>query len=138
MVRPFTIRAQAPVASKVGKGKGKGKGVGPNVPMNDPFDPTPGADSRGRSETTIASDPSGQFLVSGWNDAQGFLFAPFGPPPGLGLSGFASSSDGGQTWTDGGAPFVFGSPGIVTRGDPWLDTGGSGVAGTADWVRGST
>ncbi len=78
----------------------------------------------------ITSDPSGQFLLSGWNDAQGFLFAPFPfgspPPPGLGLSGFAFSGDGGKTWTDSGAPFVFGSPGVVTRGDPWMDTGGPG------------
>ncbi len=104
-----------------------GLNVGSNVRVSDPFDPTPGADLRGRSETTIASDPSGQFLLSGWNDAQGFLFAPFGPLPGLGLSGFAFSGDGGKTWTDGGAPFVFGgSPGVVTLGDPWMDTGGPG------------
>ncbi len=106
-----------------------GLNVGPNVRVSDPFNPAPGADLRGRSETTIATDPSGRFLLAGWNDAQGFLFAPFGPPPGLGLSGFAYSADGGKTWTDGGAPFVFPGPGgvgVVTRGDPWMDTGGPG------------
>ena len=122
MVRPFTTWAQAPVASK----GGPGLGVGPNVLVSDPFAPVPGPDLRGRSETTITSDPSGQNIVVGWNDAQGFGFLPFGPLPALGLSGYGFSGDGGQTWTDGGAPFVFGSPGIVTRGDPWLDTGGPG------------
>jgi len=104
-----------------------GLGVGPNVVMSAPFDPTPGADRRGRSELSITSDPSGRFLVAGWNDAQGFLFAPFGGSlPALGISGYAFSADGGETWTDGGAPFIFDTPGVVSRGDPWLDTGGPG------------
>jgi hypothetical protein len=103
-----------------------GLGVGPNVVMSAPFDPTPGVDLRARSELSITSDPSGMFLVAGWNDAQGFLHAPFGPLPALGLSGYAFSADGGKTWTDGGAPFIFGTPGVVTRGDPWLATGGPG------------
>jgi len=108
-----------------------GYGVGPNVQMNDPQIPFPGG-LLGRSETTIASDPSGRFLLSGWNDADGFCGPPFNvpctPPPTPGLSGYAFSSDGGKTWTDGGAPFLVVTPGgtKVTRGDPWMDTGGDG------------
>ncbi len=122
------VDAAVPSAANLGQSVGArvGLNVGLNIRVSDPFDPTPGADLRGRSETTIASDPSGNFLLAGWNDAQGFLFAPFGPPPALGLSGYSYSADGGETWTDGGAPFVFGSPGVVTRGDPWMDTGGPG------------
>jgi hypothetical protein len=42
-----------------------------------------------------------------------------------GLSGFAFSSDGGATWTDGGAPdpalgFASVDIPVFTRGDPWL------------------
>jgi hypothetical protein len=39
-----------------------------------------------------------------------------------GLSGYGWSADGGQTWTDGGAPFVIGN--TIIRGDPSLDVGG--------------
>lgn len=104
--------------------------VGPNVVVNDPQSFFPNG-LIGRSETTIASDPSGRFLLAGWNDADGFCGPPFNVPCSptpfaIGLSGFGFSSDGGQTWTDGNAPFVFGTPGVVTRGDPWMDTGGPG------------
>ncbi len=82
----------------------------------------------GRSETTIAAGGNGQRLVAGYNFADGFLRPPFttvNPLPGTpGLSGFAFSRDGGATWTDGGVPPVIDN--IVTRGDPWLDVGGTG------------
>src|SRR4029077_15196144 len=83
----------------------------------------------GRSETSIAASSDGKHLVAGFNDAQGFCGSPFGVActPQAGLSGYAFSSDGGVTWTDGGAPPVFtvnGHP-VFTRGDPWLDWGGS-------------
>jgi hypothetical protein len=81
----------------------------------------------GRSETTIAVSEDGQSLVVGFNDAQGFCGAPFGsactPQSPPGLSGYAYSSDGGLTWTDGGGPTVFNH--VLTRGDPWLDRGGA-------------
>lgn len=97
----------------------------------------------GASETTLASTPDGQKLVAGWNDGEGFAFAPFGPPPALGLSGFGVSTNGGASWTDAGAPppgsVVALGPGrrgqsatgrYVTRGDPWLAAAGTGKGET--------
>ncbi len=105
--------------------------VGPNTQVNDPQSPFPDG-LLGRSETTIAADPSGRFLLVGWNDADGFCLPPFNLPctpadPTPGINGFGFSSDGGQTWIDGGVPFPVVTPKgtKVTRGDPWVDTGGS-------------
>lgn len=97
--------------------------VGPNVLVNDPQQPFPDG-LLGRSETTIAVSQNGRQLIAGWNDVEGFLRAPFdvfpGPP---GLSGFGFSTDGGASWTDGGAPPVVDH--ILTAGDPWMDRGGA-------------
>lgn len=114
-------------------GTGRPPRVGPNTQVNDPQTPFPDG-LLGRSETTIAASGNGNFLVAGWNDADGFCGPPFNapctPPPVPGLSGYAYSSDGGQTWTDGGTPFVVSTPGgdKLTRGDPALDVGGYGNA----------
>jgi len=109
-------------------GTGRPPRVGPNIQVNDPQTPFPGG-LLGRSETSIAAASNGKYLVSGWNDADGFCGPPFGAPcpspvP-AGLSGYGWSADGGQTWTDGGAPFLVGGT-AVTRGDPSLDVGGRG------------
>lgn len=108
-------------------GTGTPPRVGPNSQVNAPQSPFPNG-LIGRSETTIAVASNGKFLVSGWNDADGFCGPPFGAPctapPVPGLSGYGWSADGGQTWTDGGAPFVVGT--TMTRGDPSLDVGGRG------------
>lgn len=105
------------------RARGRHPFVGPNVLVNDPQQPYPEG-LLGRSETTIAASKNGRQLIAGWNDVEGFLRAPFdvypGPP---GLSGFAFSTDGGATWTDGGAPPVIDH--ILTAGDPWIDRGGA-------------
>lgn len=112
-------------------GTGRPPRVGPNILINDPQLPLPDG-LLGRSETTIAASGNGKFLLAGWNDADGFCGPPFNapctPPTVPGLSGYAYSYDGGQTWTDGGAPFVVSTSGgdKVTRGDPAMDVGGYG------------
>ena len=106
-------------------GNGKPPRVGTNRRVNDPQQGFPNG-LFGRSETTSTGTTDGQFLVFGWNDAQGFCGPPFGvacTPPALpGLSGFGFSADGGLTYVDGGAPPVINH--AFTRGDPWLDRGG--------------
>jgi hypothetical protein len=95
--------------------------VGPNVRVN-----ALQQERFGRSETTIAASEDGQRIVVGWNDARGFCGPPFGrvctPPNPPGLSGFGVSTDGGVTFTEGGAPpvFVVDDVPVFTRGDPWL------------------
>jgi hypothetical protein len=101
--------------------------VGPNTRVNDPQQPFPNG-LLGRSETTIAASTDGLSLLAGFNDAQGFCGLPFGaactPETPPGLSGFAFSTDGGITWTDGGAPDPALFNNVFTRGDPWMDRGG--------------
>ena len=107
-------------------GKGAPPRVGPNLRVN-AAQVLPGAGLLGRSETAIAATLDGSDLVAGWNDAQGFCGQPFGaactPQSPPGLSGYAFSTDGGLTWTDGGAPPVLNH--VFTRGDPWLARGGT-------------
>ncbi len=112
--------------------------IGGNVQVS--MDQDPAATLRsGASELTLAVTSNGRRVVAGWNDGEGFGFAPFTPGPPLGLSGYGFSTDGGATFTDGGAPpignvvaFGPGTQGrsatgnFVTRGDPWLDVSGTG------------
>jgi len=106
-------------------GTGSPPRIGPNVRANAPQAGLPNG-LFGRSETTLTVH--GNNVVAGWNDAQGFCGPPFGAPctpqSPAGLSGYAYSTDGGATWTDGGAPDPFG--GVFSRGDPWMDDNGSG------------
>jgi hypothetical protein len=102
--------------------------VGPNIRANAAQQAFPNG-LLGRSETTVASTSDGQSIVVGFNDAQGFCGAPFGvactPQTPNGLSGFAFSSNGGLSFTDGGAPDPALFNNVFTRGDPWLERGGS-------------
>src|SRR6266851_4762182 len=101
--------------------------VGPNIRANAPQLAFPNG-LLGRSETTVASTSDAQSIIVGFNDAQGFCGAPFGvpctPETPPGLSGFAFSTDGGLTFTDGGAPNPALFSNVFTRGDPWMDRGG--------------
>jgi hypothetical protein len=69
-----------------------------------------------QSETTIAQNDN--FVVVGFNDYRGFGL------PDISVSGYAYSSDGGMTWTDGGqlptsgGDQVFGDPDVKTWTDP--------------------
>jgi hypothetical protein len=102
--------------------------VGPNIRVNAPQQPSPNG-LLGRSETTIAVGANQLNMIAGWNEANGFLKVPFTVPPSIpgtpGLSGFAFSTDGGNSWTDTGPPPLFPastsffSGNVVTRGDPW-------------------
>jgi hypothetical protein len=70
-----------------------------------------------QSETAIAKN--GNYVVVGFNDYRGFSL------PNASVSGYAYSSDGGATWTDGqqlptagGSSAVFGDPDVKTWTDP--------------------
>ncbi|HEV7858019.1 MAG TPA: carboxypeptidase regulatory-like domain-containing protein [Pyrinomonadaceae bacterium] len=108
-----------------------GKGIGPNGGSGCLFD-DPACEHEGgvglndkQSEMGIAVDPSGMNVVIGFNEAQGFATNPFL------LSGFATSHDGGATFTVTGTmpspanqsigatlyPQIFGDPDIK-----WIPT----------------
>lgn len=118
----FTIGIGGPVTAT-----GSPPRVGDNVFANATQSGPPGG-LVGRSETTLSLH--GQNVLAGWNDAQGFCGAPFGAGCAQqvphGLSGYAYSTDGGQNWTDGGAPDSLGTN-VLTRGDPWMDNDGGGT-----------
>jgi hypothetical protein len=124
---PDAIAIEAPGTGAGGSATGNGRPprIGDNVIVNEPQIGAP-VGLVGRSETSITLQ--GQNLVAGWNDADGFcglgLAACTGPGQ-AGLSGYGFSTDGGKSWTDGGAPPPFN--GIYTSGDPWLDNNGSGT-----------
>jgi BNR/Asp-box repeat len=127
---PLTLDAagltEIPAIGGGSTGTGSPPRLGDNVFANAPQALAP-AGLVGRSETTLTLQ--GQSVLAGWNDAQGFCGPPLGavctPPSPAGLSGYGYSTDGGQTWTDGGAPDPFG--GVLSRGDPWMDNNGSGT-----------
>src|SRR5215471_9504738 len=72
----------------------------PNVLVNDRSHDTPGA-----AQSSVSIAAAGRNVVATWDDAQRRI-AP------VSMVGYASSSDDGATWKDGGAPLTTGG---VTR-----------------------
>jgi hypothetical protein len=92
----------------------------PNVRVNNPAEDSHQVDQTTQSETSVAV--SGMNVAVGFNDSQNaltFLTA------GANLSGYAYSTNGGATFTDGGV--LPNAPGNVNLGDPWLASDSSGA-----------
>ncbi len=123
--RPIPAAGQKTPGPGSPTGTGRPPRVGPNIQANAPQQAFPDG-LLGRAETSITTSADGSQILVGFNDAQGFCGPPFGAPctpenpPGL--SGYAFSTDGGLTFTDGGAPPNFDN--VFSRGDPWMDRGG--------------
>lgn len=104
-----------------------GPEVGPNIQVNDPQQLPPN-DWPNRNTPSLAVSEDGLRLVAVFEDFQGFCGPPNNRPCPApvppGLTGFAFSTDGGETWTDGGTlPPI----GVATAaGHPWIDRGGEG------------
>jgi len=104
-----------------------GPEVGPNIQVND-AQQLPPNDWPNRNTPSLAASEDGQRLVAVFEDFQGFCGfpnnrpCPAPVPPGL--TGFAFSTDGGATWTDGGTLPTIGD--ATTVGHPWIDRGGEG------------
>ena len=84
-----------------------------NVRVNNPALDTHETDQTTQSETTVAV--SGRHVAVGFNDSQQALLAL---TDGMDLTGYAYSTDGGASFTDGGTlpnPLNF-----VNLGDPWM------------------
>ena len=96
-----------------------------NVRVNNPAADTHEPDQTTQSETTIAV--VGSKVAVGFNDSQQALLAFTN---GMDLSGYAYSTDGGRTFTDGGT--VPNRPNFANVGDPWMtqDRGGRMYYGT--------
>jgi hypothetical protein len=86
-----------------------------NVRVNDPRKDVHQPDQTTQSETTIAV--TGSRVVVGFNDSQQALLVP---TAGASLSGYAYSTDGGESFVDGGA--LPNTGGCINSGDPWLAT----------------
>lgn len=101
-----------------------GPRVGPNIQVNAPQQ-LPFADWPNRNTSSIAAGEEGEELLTVFEDFQGFCGPPNNRPCPApvppGLSSFAYSTDGGQSWTDGGAVPPIGA--AQTAGHPWVDRG---------------
>ena len=93
----------------------------PNVRVNDPGTDTHQPDQTTQSETTIAV--AGTKVAVGYNDSQQTL-QPF-VVASANLSGYAYSTDGGASFSDGGALPL--TPEFINFGDPWLASDRSGA-----------
>jgi hypothetical protein len=99
--------------TKITSGKPAGGSSLANVRVNNPALDTNQTDQTTQSETAVGV--SGSNVVVGYNDSQhGLLFLTAG----ANLNGYGYSTDGGQTFTDGGV--IPNAPGNVNLGDPWV------------------
>jgi hypothetical protein len=91
-----------------------------NVRVNNPAEDTHQADQTTQSETAIAA--AGSHVAVGYNDSQhtGLFFTA-----GSNLNGYSYSTNGGRTFTDGGA--LPNAGGFVNEGDPWMASDRSGA-----------
>jgi hypothetical protein len=90
-----------------------------NVLVNNPGEDTHQTDQTTQSETSVAVH--GRNVVIGFNDSQtALLFLTAGGD----LSGYAYSTNGGQSFTDGNQ--LPNRPGEVNLGDPWLGSDRAG------------
>lgn len=108
----------------------------PNVRVNDPALDTHQVDQTTQSEPAITV--SGANVAVGYNDSQQ---TPLGFEAGSSLTGYAYSTNGGSSFTDGGA--LPNAPEFNNLGDPWLasdrhgnmyfsNLAGDGFAGNLD------
>jgi len=105
--------------NKVNSSKPVGGGSLPNVRVNNPAEDKAGVGQTTQSETAVAV--SGSNVAVGYNDsAGGLIFFVAGDD----LTGYAYSTDGGQTFTDGGS--LPNDGGNVNVGDPWLTSDSAG------------
>src|SRR5438128_2272122 len=117
---PDSNGISAPATTRQPRGTKPVGGPLPNVRVNDPSKDSNQADQTTQSETSVAV--SGSNVAVGYNDSQRtllFLTAASN------LSGVSSSTDGGQTFTDGGT--IPNAPAKNNFGDPWLATDSSGT-----------
>src|SRR5579872_1912964 len=85
-------------AGRVNSGKGQGGTPLVNVRVNNPANDSHQTDQTTQSETAVAV--SGSNVAVGYNNSQHALLLM---TAGGDLTGYSYSSDGGQTFTDGGA-----------------------------------
>src|SRR5437762_13426945 len=117
---PDSNGVNAPAAVRQAKGAKPSGGPLPNVRVNDPSKDSNQADQTTQSETSIAV--SGSNVAVGYNDSQRTLLVLTAASN---LSGVSNSTDGGQTFTDGGT--IPNAPGKNNFGDPWLVTDSAGT-----------
>jgi hypothetical protein len=108
-----SVRPQSSTASAVTAGL-------VNVRVNNPANDTHLTDQTTQSETSVAV--SGLNVAVGYNSSQHGLFAF---TAGADLIGYGYSTNGGQTFTDGGV--LPNAPGDVNLSDPWLASDSSGA-----------
>ncbi len=110
--------AMARTKQSTGGNQQNGNGLR-NVLVNNPAEDSHQADQTTQSETSVAVH--GKNVVVGFNDSQTALLSL---TAGGDLSGYAYSTDGGKSFTDGNQ--LPNRPGEINLGDPWLGSDRAG------------